>query len=77
MKNLSVQIPFDNEKLEALRLSLEAKDIFLEDEVEQFLTGLYKRSVHKEVQQYLDSKAAIAPKPARPRPGKPKAEGET
>jgi hypothetical protein len=62
MKNISVQLPFDSEKLEALRLALEAKDIFLEDEVEQFLNGLYKRTVHKEVQMYLDSKAANAPK---------------
>jgi len=77
MKNLSVQIPFDSEKLEALRLALEAKDVFLEDEVEQFLTGLYKRTVHKEVQQYLDSRAASASKPAASRPAKPKAEGET
>jgi len=77
MKNLTIQLPFDSEKLEALRLALEAKDVFLEDEIEQFLNGLYKRTVHKEVQIYLDSKAATAPKPARPRPAKPKTEGET
>jgi len=66
MKNLSIQIPFDSDKLEALRLALEAKDVFFEDEVEQFLTSLYKRTVHKEVQQFLDSRAASTPKPARP-----------
>ena len=66
MKNLTVQLPFDSEKLEALRLALEAKDIFLEDEIERFLNGLYKRSVAKQVQIYLDSKAANAPKPTRP-----------
>jgi len=67
LKNLTIQLPFEGEKLEALRMALEAKDIFLEDEVEQFLNGLYKRTVHKEVQAYLDSKAANTPKPARPR----------
>ena len=66
MKNLSVQLPFEGEKLEALRLALEAKDVFLEDEIERFLNGLYKRTVAKQVQVYLDSKAANAPKPARP-----------
>ena len=66
MKNLTVQLPFDGEKLEALHMALEAKDIFLEDEVERFLNGLYKRTVAKQVQIYLDSKAANAPKPARP-----------
>jgi len=77
MKNLTIQLPFEGEKLEALRLALEAKDVFLEDEVEQFLTGLYKRTVHKEVQQYLDSRAASASKPARQRPVKPKGDGVT
>jgi len=55
---------------------LEAKDIFLEDEVEQFLNSLYKRTVHKEVQAYLDNKAANAPKPARPRPAKPRTDSD-
>ena len=77
MKNLTIQLPFEGEKLEALRMALEAKDIFLEDEVERFLTGLYKRTVAKQVQAYLDSKAASAPKPASARPAKPKAGGGT
>ena len=72
MKNLTVQLPFDGEKLEALRMALEAKDIFLEDEIERFLNGLYKRTVAKPVQIYLDSKAASASNPARPaKPEKP------
>jgi len=66
MKNLTIQLPFDEAKLEALRLALEAKDIFLEDEVERFLNSLYKRTVAKQVQVYLDSRAASTPKPTRP-----------
>ena len=67
MKNITIQLPFAGEKLEALRLALEAKDIFLEDEVEQFLLGLYRRTVHKEVRAYLDSKPQ---KSAKSRPAK-------
>jgi len=77
MKNLSVQLPFEGEKLEALRLALEAKDVFLEDEIERFLNGLYKRTVAKQVQVYLDSKAANAPKPPAARPAKAKGGGES
>jgi hypothetical protein len=77
MKNLTILLPFDNEKLEALRMALEAKDVFLEDEVERFLNGLYKRTVAKQVQIYLDGKSANAPKPPAPRPAKAKAGGGT
>ena len=77
MKNLSIQLPFDGEKLEALRLALEAKDVFLEDEVERFLNSLYKRTVAKQVQVYLESRAASTSKALRARPERPKTEGET
>jgi len=77
MKNLMIQLPFEGEKLEALRMALEAKDIFLEDEIERFLNGLYKRTVAKQVQLYLDSKAASAPKPAASRPARSKADSAT
>ena len=62
MKNITIQLPLAGEKLEALRLALEAKDIFLEDEVEQFLLGLYRRTVHKEVRAYLDNKPQKQPR---------------
>ena len=75
MKNLMIQLPLDGEKLEALRMALEAKDIFLEDEIERFLDGLYRRTVAKQVQLYLDSKAASAQKPPASRPAKPRADG--
>jgi len=62
MKNNTIPLPFDGEKLEALRLALEAKGISLEDELERFLEGLYKRTVAKPVQAYLESKARREPK---------------
>ena len=73
MKNLSIQIPFNEAKLKALNSALLKKDLLLEDELETFLLNLYKRSVSKQVQEYLDDIAADEPKPPAPRPAKAKA----
>jgi len=75
MKNLSVQIPFGEAKLKALNSALLKKDLLLEDELETFLLNLYKRSVSKQVQEYLDDIAADEPKPPAPRPVKAKPAG--
>ena len=75
MKNTTIQLPIDGEKLDALRMALEDKDIFLEDEIERLVMNLYRRTVSKSLQAYLDRKAANASKPAASRPAKPKAEG--
>jgi len=77
MKNLTVQLPFDEAKLKALNNALLKKGTLLEDELERFLLGLYKRSVSKAVQEYLDDIAEEAPKPPAPRPAKPKGDGVT
>ena len=75
MKNLTIQPPFDEAKLKALNNALLKKDTLLEDELERFLQGLYKRSVSKAVQEFLDEMAEEAPKPVASRPAKPKGEG--
>jgi len=77
MKNLTVQLPFDEAKLKALNNALLKKDTLLEDELENFLLNLYKRSVSKAVQEYLDDIAGEAPKPPASRLGKAKGGGET
>jgi len=74
MKNLTIQLPFDEAKLRALNNALLKKDTLLEDELENFLLNLYKRSVSKAVQEYLDDIAEEAPKPPASRPGKAKAD---
>ena len=58
MKNLSIQIAFDEAKLKALRQALKKKDHSLESEIERFITGLYAKNVPKQVQDYLDDIAA-------------------
>jgi hypothetical protein len=77
MKNLSVQIPFDQVRLDALNYFLEQKNVFLEDEVEAFLLNLYKRAVPKNLQPYYDDMAAKAAKPPAQRPAKPRADSDT
>jgi len=77
MKNLTVQLPFDEAKLKALNSALLKKDTLLEDELENFLLNLYKRSVSKAVQEYLDDIAEEAPKLPASRPAKAKADGVT
>jgi len=75
MKNLTIQIPFSEAKLKALNSALLKKDLLLEDELEAFLLNLYKRSVSKAVQEYLDDIAADESKPPAPRPAKAKTGG--
>ena len=64
MKNLTIQLPFDETKFKALNTALLKKDTLLEDELERFLLGLYKRSVSKAVQEFLDEMAEEASRPA-------------
>ena len=77
MKNLTIQLPFDEARLKALNNALLKKDILLEDELERFLLNLYKRHVSKQVQEYLDDIAGEAPKPAAARPARDKGGGDT
>ena len=72
MKNLTIKVPFNEGQYDILRYFLEQKDVFLEDEVEQFLMSLYRRTVPKNLQPYYDDMAAKASNPARPRPAKAK-----
>ena len=77
MKKLTIQLPFDETKLKALNTALLKKDTLMEDELEHFLLGLYKRSVSKAVQEFLDEIAEEAPKLPASRPAKPKSGDET
>ena len=68
MKNLTIQLPFEERKLNALRHFLKEKDASLEDELEKFLAGLYDKTVPKNLHGFIEAEAAKEPKPARPRP---------
>ena len=72
MKNLTVQLPFDGEKLDALRMFMGQKNLAPEAELEGYLDQLFEKHVPRQVQEFLLNKPA---KQARPRPAKKTAEG--
>ena len=77
MKNVTIKVPFDEAKLSALRYFLEEKNVFLEDEVEQFLSALYQRTVPKQMHGYVEDMAAKATKQAHTRPARPRADSDS
>ena len=45
MKQVSIQIPFDDEKLEALKIFLSQKDQTAEAVIVELIDGLYRKTV--------------------------------
>ena len=45
MKQVSIQIPFDDEKLEALKIFLSQKDQTAETVIGELIDGLYRKTV--------------------------------
>ena len=65
MKKETVTIPFESEQLAALEFSLKKKNTSVQAQLEELLKCLYESEVPEPVREYLDSKAAPAPKPKR------------
>lgn len=74
MKKTNVTISFDEEKLTALRLYMEQKDLQLEDELTKAMEGFYGKHVPSNVQEFIEMRsgepADPAPRVRRPRPEK-------
>ena len=72
MKKDSITIPYDEEKLAALRLYLEQKGQSVEQEMVSAVDALYAKAVPGNVREFLDLRSGMEPKPAekrkRPRP---------
>lgn len=68
MKKATIAVTFDEEKLSALEFSLKKEGSSVQARLEQTLGQLYERTVPDAVREYLDSRAASAPRPKRPRP---------
>ena len=65
MKKENVTISFESEQLAALEFSLKKKNTSVQAQLEELLKCLYESEVPEPVREYLDSKAAPAPKPKR------------
>lgn len=72
MKKDSITLPYDEEKLAALRLYLEQKGQSVEQEMVSAVDALYAKAVPGNVREFLDLRSGMEPKPAekrkRPRP---------
>lgn len=67
MKQVSIQIPFDDEKLEALKIFLSQKDQMAEAVIGELIEGLYRKTVPLKVREYIDRRSPAnmeKPKPA-------------
>ena len=56
MKKSSITISFDEEKLSALKMYMEQKNVKLEDELEKALENLYTKNVPSGVRGFIDMK---------------------
>ena len=74
MKKTNVTISFDEEKLTALRLYMEQKDLQLEDELTKAMEGFYGKHVPANVREFIEMRsgepADPVPRARRPRPEK-------
>ncbi len=66
MRKTSITISFDEERLSALRMYLEQKNMKVEDELEKALEALYTKNVPAGVRDFLDMKSGT-PTPAPPK----------
>jgi hypothetical protein len=56
MKKGFVEIPFEDEKLEALKYFLTSKDLNFEKEVQQIINDLYEKIVPSDVRAYIEKR---------------------
>lgn len=64
MKKTSVSIPFDDEKLSALKMYLQQKDLTVESELEKALDNLYAKTVPVGVREFLGMRSGTTAKPS-------------
>ena len=66
MSQVTIEIPFDEEKMKALDFSLQKENTSAQKRMEQALAELYEKAVPDALREYVDSKSA----PAAKRPAK-------
>ena len=66
----SVAITISDERLAALEMYLEQKNIKLSDEIDKCIDGLYQKNVPQNVRNFIEMKSAKKParKPKSPSP---------
>lgn len=72
MKKTTINISYDEEKLNALKLYLEQKQTGIEDELTRALDMLYGKTVPAGVREFIELRSGNAPAPAPKQQRKPK-----
>ena len=78
MKNVTITISFDEEKLSALKMYLAQKNLNVESELERSLDALYVKNVPTGVREFIEMKSGAVtttPKPKKPKPSSVSAVG--
>jgi len=68
MKKTTVTVPYDDEKLSAIKLFLSKKNLDLEKELVSCMDSLFKKFVPAEVRNYLELKDGNPPSAPAKRP---------
>ena len=70
MKKTSVNIMYDDEKLNAIRLYMSQRDLDFKVELEKYVEALYAQYVPASVREFIDMKDSQVktPKPKKPKP---------
>ena len=72
MKNTTIHISFDEEKIGALNLYLGLKNLTVEGELQAALNQLYQRHVPSQVQNFISMRGDGSPEPVVPKPKRAK-----
>ena len=70
MKKTCVNIMYDDEKLNAVKLYMSQRDLDFKEELEKSVDTLYSKYVPANVREFIDMKSLQAkpPKPKKPKP---------
>ena len=73
MKKTSVSIMYEDEKLNAVKMYMEQRDLDFKEELEKSVDSLYAKYVPANVREFIDMKDSQV---KTPKPKKPKIESE-
>ena len=73
MKKTSVSIIYEDEKLNAVKMYMEQRDLDFKEELEKSVDSLYAKYVPANVREFIDMKSVLA-KPPKPKKQKPQEE---
>lgn len=73
MRKTNVSIIYDDEKLNAVKMYMEQRDLDFKEELEKSVDSLYAKYVPANVREFIDMKSVLA-KPPKPKKQKPQEE---